>query len=361
MNNFIRNIFIGIVSLIIVAFILNIMPGYERDKYEGEIQLVIGENNVTENLKNSVYINENGIIYLSKDDIKQFFDENIYYDDVNNQIITTSDVKVAKMKFNNKTIQINDKTEELIGSLIKINEQLYIPISELGEVYNIETKYIEETKIVVIDRLDEGAIKATVTENVDMKYKARKLSKTILTINKVTKVDCFYTTSKGWRQIRTEEGQVGYIKANMLENEVIIRQDIEKKSEALDISINYEEVNNINEKEVIFKDLFAKYEPTEKEVWGIIDDSSFGTQFSQNLENYETRSTAINTIVDTVKEKEVKGIQIDISEVENNEMLLRFIIELAPRLREMGVATSVKLNDLERDSIKNVVDYIVSE
>ena len=30
-----------------------------------------------------------------------------------------------------------------------------------------------------------------------MKYKARKLSKTILTINKGTKVDCFYTTSKG--------------------------------------------------------------------------------------------------------------------------------------------------------------------
>ena len=39
-------------------------------------------------------------------------------------------------------------------------------------------------------------------------------------------VTCFYTTSKGWREIRTSEGVLGYIKANKLTNEYILRQDI---------------------------------------------------------------------------------------------------------------------------------------
>ena len=40
---FIRNILIGIVALIIVAFIINIAPGYKRDKYSNVINLVIGD------------------------------------------------------------------------------------------------------------------------------------------------------------------------------------------------------------------------------------------------------------------------------------------------------------------------------
>lgn len=40
-RKFIRNVIIGIISLIIVAFIINIAPGYKRDKYRNVINLVI--------------------------------------------------------------------------------------------------------------------------------------------------------------------------------------------------------------------------------------------------------------------------------------------------------------------------------
>ena len=45
---FLKNIIVGVVSLIIVAFIVNIAPGYKRDKYKDKINLVIDEDNITE-------------------------------------------------------------------------------------------------------------------------------------------------------------------------------------------------------------------------------------------------------------------------------------------------------------------------
>ena len=78
---FIRNILIGIVALIIVAFIINIAPGYKRDKYSNVINLVIGDSNVTEKLKKPIYRDEEGALYISKEDIQELLDKTIYYDE----------------------------------------------------------------------------------------------------------------------------------------------------------------------------------------------------------------------------------------------------------------------------------------
>ena len=63
---FLRNIIIGVVSLLIVALIINIAPGYKRDKYKDVINLIINEENRTEDLKHSIYVNDNGTIYISE-------------------------------------------------------------------------------------------------------------------------------------------------------------------------------------------------------------------------------------------------------------------------------------------------------
>ena len=74
---FIRNVIVGIIALLIAAFIINIAPGYKRDKYKDVVNLIIDEHNVTEELKNILYINENRTVYMSEEDVKSFFDENI--------------------------------------------------------------------------------------------------------------------------------------------------------------------------------------------------------------------------------------------------------------------------------------------
>lgn len=203
---FIRNIFVGIISLIVVALIINIAPGYKRDKYTDVINLIIDEIDKTEELEHDIYVNDNGTIYISEEDVKKLFDATIYHDEKYNQIITTSNTKVANIVIDQKQMIVNNSEVSMLDSIIRINNNIYLPISDMSIVYNINIKYIEDTNKVIIDKLDQGMIKAKVSEETTVKYKPRSLSKNIGTVKKGETVSCFYTTSKGWRQIRTEEG-----------------------------------------------------------------------------------------------------------------------------------------------------------
>lgn len=210
---FLRNIIIGVVSLIIVALIVNYAPGYKRDKYKDRINLVIRDENVTENLKNYIYRDENNLIYMSREDIMELFDEDIYYDENYKTIIITSNTKVASMTLGENVIVINGSKVNTLGQIIEKDDTIYIPISEVQLVYNISIEYIEDSNIVIIDRLEEGMIVADLAENVTLKYKPRKISKNVVTEEKGEKVSCFYTTSKGWRLIRTADGNLRLCKS----------------------------------------------------------------------------------------------------------------------------------------------------
>ena len=121
----------------------------------------------------------------------------------------------------------------MVDAIIRINDDLYLPISDLTIIYNINVQYIPSTKIVIIDNLNKGIIRAMVSEETDIKFRPRRLSKNIGTLKEGETVYCFYTTSKGWRKIRTQDGILGYIKANKLTSEYIIRQDMKVREEAI--------------------------------------------------------------------------------------------------------------------------------
>ena len=137
---FMRNVIVGVVALLIAALIINIAPGYKRDKYKDVVNLIIDEHNETEKLKNMLYINENKTVYISEQDVKNFFDENIYYDQKYNQIITTSDTKVANIAVDEKQMTLNSSNVNMLDAIIKINDKLYLPISDMELVYNIKIK-----------------------------------------------------------------------------------------------------------------------------------------------------------------------------------------------------------------------------
>lgn len=348
---FIKNIIVGVVALLIVAFIVNIAPGYRRDKYKDIVNLVIDEQNVTEKLKNVLYINENKTVYMSEEDVRKFFDENIYYDEQYNQIITTSNTKVANIEIDKKQMNVNDSKVNMLDAIIKINDKLYLPISDMELVYNIKIKYIEETNKIVVENLNRGLIKATVTENADIKFKQRSLSKNVGKVVKGEQVSCYYTTSRGWRQIRTENGIVGYIKANKLDNEYIVRQDMEEKKEAkvIKIDLNKNQFNYTNEN-------------GETKLWQTINLKSMGDQIEEMLGDYKTRTQIIDIVMNLFSGNEVKGININFDGMENKEMCKRFVIELSPKLREIGITTCVSITkDMDTKDYKNIVDYIVEK
>ena len=72
-----------------------------------------------------LYINENKTVYMSEEDVKNFFDENIYYDQKYNQIITTSDTKVANIAVDEKQMTLNSSNVNMLDAIIKIKLRTY--------------------------------------------------------------------------------------------------------------------------------------------------------------------------------------------------------------------------------------------
>lgn len=123
--------------------------------------------------------------------------------------------------------------------------------------------------------------------------------------------------------------------------------------------INIETVYSVNETNIDVSESLEKKEDNYK-TWVSISNKLLEKQTNIILEDYRSRTNLINTIIDKVTKSNINGVVIDFNRVENKENMLRFVIELAPRLREIGTEISVVLNqDIEKDDYINVIDYII--
>ena len=160
----IYKLFVVAIFLVGITTVLSIAgKNYVRNDIKDKTNLIINNSNVTSSLKKDLYV-ENGIVYVAMQDIKNFLDNTITYDEKYNQIITCSENKVASLPVESREISINSSNTTIKGMVEKKDDTYYLPISELGLVYNISTNYIEETNIVTIDSLDRAYIVATASE-----------------------------------------------------------------------------------------------------------------------------------------------------------------------------------------------------
>ena len=226
----IYKLFVVAIFLLLTIFVLKVAPNYIRNEIIDKVNLVINNSNITIRLKNDVLV-ENNLVYISTKDIANFFDGNIFYDNTYDQIITTSDSRVATMKINEKKAIVNDVTFSLVASAKKVENQFYLPFSEIGKsVYNVETKYVEDTNTVVITSLDRELTYGNSSKNNSVKYKPTIFSKTIDKIGKgdtITIVKTDEDIPDGWTKVATENGKVGYVKTNTVVNIQKMRDDLE--------------------------------------------------------------------------------------------------------------------------------------
>lgn len=390
--------------LAIVSAILMIAPNYIKDKNANKLNLIINNNNVTAKLKNDIFINENGVIYLSREDAKNYFDGQIYYDKENSQIITTSDTKVAVISLQEKKMTINGSEKQLIDTAIRKDGTIYIPISEMGGVYNMEINKIKDVNVVTIDSLDRELIKADVNKNVSVKYKAKALSKTVEKLKTGDKV-VWISENNGWVKIRTSKGRIGYIKSDKLTNKTYVRQKMEQEKQiqgkinlVWDYYSEYVSAPNrigtsIDGVNVVSPSFFSLQEgDTVKiidnaarggkeyiewaksngyKVWAMFSNNSMKETTSKILNDYSLREEMVEKIVELAVKYNLDGINVDFEymNMSDKDVYTRFIIELAPRLREYGIVTSVDVTApdgsenwslcFDRNELAKVADYIV--
>ena len=395
-------VIIAIVIIFVIALIASNLIILDKNK---TTNLVINNKNVTSNLKNEILI-EDGIIYLSEADVKNFFDKYIYEDKETNQIITTYDKKSAAIGFEENIITINGSQKQIYASLMKKDDTIYLPISEMCDVYDIEIGNIEETKVVTMDSLDREQKKAIVKSNVSVKSSTGLISKTV---DKVKKGDTVIVVSSDgkYTRVRTENGKLGYIKTNKLDNEFTVRENMEEEKQVegkINLTWDYfskyasapdrtgTTIDGVNVVSPAFFYLDENGKLQENvgsngenyiewahdngyKVWPMLSNAEAATESleitSRIMNSYEERQKLIEEIVDLCVKYKIDGINVDFENMkqEDKDMYSRFIIELTPRLKEMGLVTSVDVTApdggetwslcFDRHVIGDVADYIV--
>ena len=402
-ENILRRVLIVLILLLITIFVLIKAENYIREATEDEINLIINNNNVTARLKNDVKI-ENGIIYLSMDDIQNFFDKYICIEDEINEVVTTYDKKIASVGFEVNRLIINGATTKINACAIKENETVYLPISEMTDVYNIEIANIESKNIITIDSLNREQIKAYTKSNLSVKWKKDIFSKTVDKVKKGDIVIAISDDESGWTKVRTENGEIGYVKSNKLTNFTTVREEWGQEKQ-IDGKVNMfwdyfsqyvqapdragQKVEGVNVVSPSFFYLDKDGELNENvgnsglayiewahsngyKVWPMISNADAGIKVTSSILNsYTKRQELIQDIVEMCVKYEIDGINIDFENIyeADKDKYSRFIIELVPRMQEMGLVTSVDVTApdggpnwslcYDRNVLGDVADYLV--
>ena len=403
-----------IIAIIIIALVLIVgaIGGYyviKRNYIVSKINqtnLIINNSNATSSLKNNVYIKD-GVVYVSKPDIYNFFDNTIIYDEKYNQVVTTSSTKIASLPIDSKQIQVNSSNTTIKAGAIILDEVAYVPISELDEVYNIKTTYVESEDLVYIDSLDREQQTATLKKDSSIKYKPTIISATLAkakqgdTLTIANRSD--YPVPNGWTRVRTENGTLGYIQTGKLNEFKTIREKTEEKakiegpislawdyySEYVSAPTRTGKIIGVN---VVSPSFFymTKYSTTNVyenvgnegiayvnwahgngyQVWPMFTNSNM-SETSKMLSDYKSRETVINQIIKYIKQYNLDGINIDFEGMyeADKDNFSRLLIEIRPRLNEIGAVLSVDVTApdgapewslcYDRYTIGKVADYVM--
>lgn len=398
-------IFLGL-----VFFVLKVTPNYVNTEISDKTNLVINNTNVTDVLKNDVII-ENGIIYISEDDIQNFFDSHIYYDEKYNQVITTYQSQIASIVVGENAMTNNGKKVNISGTVIERGDVRYIPFSSLKNIYNVEINYINSSDTITVDSIDEKYVTANSTEENVIKSDPTYFSRTVDTVDAGEEVTIVQNDNNEneqigeWVEVRTDAGKLGYIKYEDLSAETVKREKIEetkqikgKISMVWDYFTEYvyppdrsgTDIQGINVISPTFFTLIdegkGKINQNAGEegkryidwahsngykVWPSLSNNSYIDTTSEILNDYNLRQHLISNIISLVKEYNLDGINIDFEYMyeKDKDLFSRFIIELEPRLHELGTVLSVDVTApdgspewslcYDRYIIGQVADYIV--
>lgn len=405
-GNWIFKIIVVAIVLLAAIFVIKIAGNYKNNDVVGKVNLIINNSNVTADLKQDVFVDENGVIYIAKEDIENFFDNYIYYDEKYNQIITGSSTKIANMVVGENSATVNSAEVKLKSPVIEKENKYFIPFSELKSVYNVDIEYINNR--VVVDSLDRKYQIATVAKDISIKSKPTSLSRTV---DKIKAGDAVVISNRkddlvksGWKKIRTSNGSLGYVKEDNLGKINTIRDDMVETSKVEGkVSLAWEyfsdygsapERSGAMDGVNVVSPTFFRLEQLGKgnvkenvgtaginyinwahnnglKVWAMISNESMLDTTSEIMNDYKLRNKLINNIVNLVVKYNLDGINIDFENMymEDKAMFNRFLIELEPRLNEMGKVLTVDVTApdgsetwsmcFDRNTISKVADYII--
>ncbi len=378
---------VAICILIILLLILkSVISGIVRMDLEAPLTVLI--DNEVYKPKKMVIVDDVNNIYFSMEDIKELYDEFITYDEEEKELITTFNKHTAMLKMDESSINVNDSNLITSGSLKEIEDIIYLPIKDMQIVYDIELEYEKLTNIVVIDSTYKAKQVATINRKTKVYNRKGFFGHAIEKLLQNSEVVVIENQGK-WSKIRTENGQIGYVKTKKLSDIKQEREDYKDDVYSLVIYNQYSSITGVYENIRVEPDKLNAVSPTffylEKDSkvedrsnsktasysnyveWTKANNLSIIPTFtntesvSKTLDTFEKRSKVINELNAYCTKYQYRGININFSTIDDIKSFYRFVIEIVPRFKESGLIVSITLKDsLDKEKINKITDYTVN-
>lgn len=337
-------------------------------------------------------------VYISIDTIASFIDEDIFYDSNANKVIITNEEYVYKFKINDNIATRNLQSYDAKTSARIIDDEVYMDMLLIKDIYDIKTEYDKDTNTISIDKKSSSDLNLNYN-NVKVYDNIKTSSNIIDTLNKNNTVTVYTDSLKHnrWYKVKTDNGKIGYIEksavtvpvdepiqepiSNAQENEKLIMfwqygSNLDTLGEKIDgvnvvmptwfavtdsqgtVEINYS------------KDYYQKAKQNGYEIWPIITNSfdsedADKKQITSNIVNDEQkRENLIINIVEIIKDYKLDGINIDFENMkeEDKYMYTQFLRELYPVVKQAGAKLSVDVyftNYIDRKGVGKACDYLM--
>lgn len=376
---------LGVIVFILIIIISTVFENSNKHKVPEKVSLLL--NNQLTELKKDMYV-DNDEIYMSKEDIVNLFDDTLYYNEAEKELITTYNTHIALLKVNEAFMVLNDSNVELKGCLTEKENTVYLPLSDMGIIYDVDVEYSSEYNRVILDSTKEEKKRSITLKKANVYEKASTFSKKIEKLN-MSEYVMILGTEKNFKKVRTENGNIGYIKEKKISDAETIREKmIEKKTEFNYLSNisekNYNSAKLSNDKQNIVSPTYFTLDKEQKiidktnsktdsfnkftswtnennvQVWPIVTNLA---NVSENLLTYTQRNTVINNIYQYLMQYQFQGVFIKFEKIDDWNSFNRFLIELKPKLKESGLKLGIIYNseNIEKSKIENIADLLLEQ
>lgn len=377
---------LAIITILILIFLILNLFGDKKHKIPEKISLML--NNEIVELQKEMYKEEENI-YISKEDIVKLFDETLYYNEAEKELITTFNTHIALLKVDETFMVLNDSNVELKGCLTEKDNTVYLPLTDLGIVYDVEIEYSDEYNRVILSSTQEEKKQSITLKKANVYEKPTSFSKKVETLD-MSEYVVVLGQEKKYKKVRTENGNIGYIKESKISNEETIREkmvtqalDVNIVDTASDISKQYDSSILSSDKQNVVIPIFFTLDKSQRvldktnsttnnfinytnwanennvQIWASITNSA---NISEELLTYTQRNTVINNIYQYLMQYQFQGINIAFDKIDDVNSFNRFLIELKPKLKESGLKLCITYNEaLDKTKIQNIADWIIEK
>ena len=405
-----RKILSMLIGLLMVLFI-----GYtiytefnevqDNDIIESDEFFVLLEDMKLIEAEDYIYIDDQ--IHFSVHFLKDFVDQNLFYDENEDVLVFTDDSRVGRFYPDSQSGTMNGKEILLKSPINIVDKDTFIPYDLIRELYSERLEFYWNNSSLVIDFKKYDYLEGEILEDSYLYSSPHKraplIGEGLVDGDRVI----VFSEDRSWYKVRTNEGLVGYVMGESIlieygKNRFKRSVDREEGTNSGDpgmINLTWDytygpmrnmdaapDMKGVNVVSPTWFDVSDEngsiydkgnldnsilYKNAGYELWPAVTNSFDPGMTSVFLRSSESRERIINDLLDLYKYYKVDGINIDFENIyyEDSDHLTQFVRELYPVFKDQGMKVSMDVTAIstspnwsmvyDRKRLQESLDYVV--